>query len=93
MASRSAQGAAGCVMVPEVGVEPTRPCGHGILSPLRYKNNPIFLILRVLLRLWYIPRQASVNAFGSQSAAARNVLMSNTTCSFDAPSVLFVGFD
>ena len=28
-------------MVPEVGIEPTRPCGHGILSPARLPVSPL----------------------------------------------------
>ena len=27
--------------MPEVGVEPTRPCGHGILSPARLPVSPL----------------------------------------------------
>ena len=29
------------VLVPEVGIEPTRPCGHGILSPARLPVSPL----------------------------------------------------
>ena len=28
-------------LVPEVGIEPTRPCGHGILSPARLPVSPL----------------------------------------------------
>src|SRR4051812_34082046 len=41
-ASRSA-GSIGIMTekVPEVGIEPTRPCGHGILSPARLPVSPL----------------------------------------------------
>ena len=32
-----------CYVLPEVGVEPTRPEGHGILSPARLPIPPLWL--------------------------------------------------
>ncbi len=44
------------VMVPEEGVEPTRPCGHRILSPARLPVPPFRLV-----RLFYLQKRRSAN--------------------------------
>ncbi len=46
-------------MVPEEGVEPTRPCGHRILSPARLPVPPLRELLR-LTELYQVPFCASL---------------------------------
>ena len=36
-------------LVPEVGVEPTHPCGYGILSPARLPVSPLRLTGEILI--------------------------------------------
>src|SRR5512145_1615841 len=64
--------ALGLVLVPEEGVEPSRPCGHGILSPARLPVPP----LRRRKVLLYTRRGQKTNRWNETSTSGRVGAMS-----------------
>ena len=55
-------------LLPEVGLEPTRPCGHGILNPARL---PIPPLRRLLFSTIYDNLQSRPNSLGQVLGSAR----------------------